>query len=56
MSRAAVVLGVRMLWWASRARREVTGHAHVGPVSLSAWHEAGHIAAARYVGGRGEVA
>lgn len=48
---AALVLGAGMLWWARRARRAVTGHTHVGPVSLSARHEAGHMAAARYVGG-----
>lgn len=48
---AALVIGVVVLFFARRATRTATGHAHVGPLSLSARHEAGHMVAARYVGG-----
>lgn len=49
---AALIIGVVLLGLARQARRAVTGHTHTGPVSLSARHEAGHMAAARHVGGR----
>ncbi len=49
---AALIIGVVLVVLVRQARRVVTGHTHTGPVSLSARHEAGHMAAARHVGGR----
>lgn len=43
---AALIIGVVLVGLVWQARRVVTGHTHAGPVSLSARHEAGHMAAA----------
>ncbi|MGH3611385.1 MAG: hypothetical protein ACRDRK_01935 [Pseudonocardia sp.] len=54
---AALLVAAVVLFVATRSMRTATGHAHAGPVVKSARreaarHEAGHMAAARYVGGR----
>lgn len=48
----ALIIGVVLVSLMRQARRAVNGHAHAGPVSLSARHEAGHMAGADYVDGR----
>lgn len=49
---AALLVAAVVLVVATRSMRTATGHAHAGSVPKSARHEAGHMAAARYVGGR----
>lgn len=44
------VSGVAVLSWSPR--RGVAGHSHPGPLTRSARHEAGHVVAARRLGGK----